>query len=332
MKTTTSTAIALVLAGAALAPQAQAQWQPDGPIEFVVTSGAGGGTDNFARMVQSIIAKHELVEQPIVVTNKGGGSGAEGYVYSKAMDGDPQKVTFGTSNEYLLPHVARIGFKASDFTPVAALALDEFLLWVNAESPYQDARSFIDAAKEAPGTLKFAGSQSKDIDQILVAMIEEATGADFIFVPFQGGGAAATQLAGGHVEANTNNPNENIGQWRAGMVRPLCVFSEARLPEGPAVAGDMSWSDIPTCAESGIPIEQYKMPRTVWTSPGVPEEATAYYADLMQKVYETPEWKEYLVNTSQTGTFLAGDALRSFIQTDEARMMQVIEAEGWAVN
>lgn len=89
----------------------------------------------------------------------------------------------------------------------------------------------------------------------------------------------------------------------------------------------MSWSDIPTCAESGIPIEQYKMPRTVWTSPGVPEEATAYYADLMQKVYETPEWKEYLVNTSQTGTFLAGDALRSFIQTDEARMMQVIEAE-----
>ncbi|WGF89950.1 Bug family tripartite tricarboxylate transporter substrate binding protein [Marinivivus vitaminiproducens] len=332
MKTITSTAIALVTAGAALAPQAHAQWAPSGPIEFIVTSGAGGGTDNFARMVQSIIAKHDLVEQPIIVSNKGGGSGAEGYVYAKAMGDDPHKLTFGTNNEYLLPHVARLGYKASDLNPVATLALDEFLIWVNAESPYQDAQSFIEAAKAAPGTLKFSGSQSKDTDQILVSMIQDATGAKFIYIPFQGGSAAGTQLAGGHVDGNTNNPNENVGQWRAGMIRPLCVFSDARLPEGPKVAGDMGWSDIPTCAEAGIPVDQYKMPRTVWTSPGVPEEATAYYADLMQKVYDTPEWKEYLANTSQTGTFLAGDDFRSFIESDEARVMKILEAEGWAVN
>src|SRR5215210_7134775 len=60
----------------------QAAWQPTKPVEFIVTSSPGGGTDNFARVVQSIIAKHKLLDQPVVVTNKGGGSGAEGFIYA----------------------------------------------------------------------------------------------------------------------------------------------------------------------------------------------------------------------------------------------------------
>src|SRR6266508_4259161 len=75
-----------------LAGAANAAWQPAKPIEFIATAGPGGGTDNFARAVQSIITKHKLVDQPIVVTNKGGGSGAEGYTYTKAMAGDPYKI------------------------------------------------------------------------------------------------------------------------------------------------------------------------------------------------------------------------------------------------
>src|SRR3954463_4846118 len=77
---------------------ANAAWQPVKPIEFIATAGPGGGTDNFARAVQGIIAKHKLLEQPIVVTNKAGGSGAEGYPYTKARAGDPYKVVSGPSN------------------------------------------------------------------------------------------------------------------------------------------------------------------------------------------------------------------------------------------
>ena len=51
-------------------------------------------------------------------------------------------------------------------------------------------------------------------------MIQDATGVKWIYVPFQGGSAAAVQLAGGHIDSNTNNPNENIGQWKAGQVKP----------------------------------------------------------------------------------------------------------------
>jgi putative tricarboxylic transport membrane protein len=269
-----SIAAALAAASFAVAAPAAA-WQPSKPIEFVVTSGAGGGTDNFARVIQSIITKHKLIEQPIVVLNKGGGSGAEGYVYGKGGKGDPHRVVFGTNNAYLLPYVAKLGFKTSDLTPVAALALDEFLIWVKGDAPYADAKSYIEAVKAKPGGFKMAGSQSKDTDQTLTSMIQEATGAKWIYVPFQGGGAAATQLAGGHVDSNTNNPNENIGQWKAGQVKPLCVFSPARLAKSEPVFDGKGWGDIPTCKEAGLPLESFQMPRTIWLPAEVPSSSPA---------------------------------------------------------
>ena len=132
----------------------------------------GGGTDNFARMIQSIIAKYKLIEQPIVVTNKGGGSGGEGFLYGKTAAGDPHRVIFGTNNEYLLPLVAKMPWKGDDLTPVASLVLDEFILWVPGNSEYKDAKSYIAAVKAKPDTFKMGGSQSKDTDQTLTSMIE----------------------------------------------------------------------------------------------------------------------------------------------------------------
>ena len=125
--------LAIGLTGAA-----SAAWQPAKPIEFIATAGPGGGTDNFARAVQNIITKYKLVEQPIVVVNKAGGSGAEGYTYAKAMAGDPYKVVFGTSNAWNQPMVSKVAYNYTDLTPIAAMVQDEFLLWVKQDAPYQN--------------------------------------------------------------------------------------------------------------------------------------------------------------------------------------------------
>ncbi len=326
-----SIAAAFVAASFAAASPAAA-WQPNKPIEFVVTSGAGGGTDNFARVIQSIITKHKLIEQPIVVLNKGGGSGAEGYVYGKGGKGDPHRVVFGTNNAYLLPYVAKLGFKTSDLTPVAALALDEFLIWVKGDAPYDDAKSYLEAVKAKPGSFKMAGSQSKDTDQTLTSLIQDAAGVKWIYVPFQGGGQAAVQLAGGHVDSNTNNPNENIGQWKAGQVKPLCVFSPMRLAKSEPVFGGKGWGDIPTCKEAGLPIESFQMPRTVWLPAEVPADAVAFYAEVLEKVSKTPEWTEFVARTAQTGRFMKGKEFTDFVAKDEAANAKVFKAEGWVVN
>ena len=312
-----------------LAAPAFAEFAPSRPVEFIVASGAGGGTDNFARTIQAVLTRDDIVESPIVVLNKGGGSGAEAFLYARQNEGDPHKLIFGTNNVYLLPHVAKLAYSVEDLQPVAALALDEFLVWVKADSPYQTITDLVNAAKEAPGTIAFGGSQSKDTDETLVALIEQTTGADFKYVPFNGGGEVGVQLAGGHVVANVNNPNENAGQWQAGAIRPLCVFAPERMAESEPVSGDMGWHDIPTCKEEGVDIESYQMPRTVWLPAGTDPEVVAYYQAALQKVAESQDWKDYLAKTSQSASFLTGDELAKFIETSEANAVKVFEAEGW---
>lgn len=312
-----------------LAAPAFAEFAPSRPIEFIVASGAGGGTDNFARTIQAVLTRDEIVESPIVVLNKGGGSGAEAFLYARQNEGDPHKLIFGTNNVYLLPHVAKLAYTVEDMQPVAALALDEFLVWVKADSPYQTVMDLVNAAKEAPGTIPFGGSQSKDTDETLVALIEQTTGADFKYVPFNGGGEVGVQLAGGHVAANVNNPNENAGQWQAGAIRPLCVFAPQRMEESAPISGDMGWHDIPTCAEQGLDIQSYQMPRTVWLPAGTEPEVLAYYQDALKKVAESQDWKDYLAKTSQSASFLTGEELAKFIETSEANAVKVFKAEGW---
>ncbi len=318
-------ATAVTLAGQAIA------FEPTRPVEFVVASGPGGGTDNFTRTIQSIITKHKLMDQSMVVLNKGGGSGAEAFLYARQNEGDANKLYFGTNNAYLLPHVAKLAYSMEDLRPVAALAFDEFLIWVKGDSEYTTAGALIDAAKAAPNGVTFAGSQSKDTDETLVALIEQTTGTDFKYLPFNGGGEVGVQLAGGHVAANVNNPNENIGQWQAGAIKPLCVFSDKQLAKSEPVYDNKGWGDIPTCVSAGIDIPSYKMPRTVWAAAGTPDEAVSYYSEVLKKVSETPEWADYIRKTSQTGDFLAGQALQDFIGTSEKSTVGVFEAEGWLV-
>ncbi len=300
-------------------------FEPERPVEFVVTAGPGGGTDIFARTIQSIIAKYELMKAPVVVVNKGSAGGAEGFVYAATAKGDAYKLTFGTNNAYLLPVRAKVPYTAADLTPVAALASDEFVLWVNGKSDVKTAADFIAKAKAAPGELKVAGSQSKDVDQILTSMIGDVTGAEIGYVPFKSGGEAAVQLAGDHVAANVNNPSENLGQWQAGMVKPVCVFKSEKLKsEG--------WTDVPTCKESGIAIDNYAMPRTVWLAAGVEQDVVDFYSGVLKKVSETPEWQKYLADTSQSGTYMSGADLAAFIEKDEAAVSEVLKREGWLAN
>jgi putative tricarboxylic transport membrane protein len=310
---------------------AQAEWKPTKTIEFIVTAGPGGGTDQFARTVQAAITKNKLTDANIVVVNKGGGSGAEGFVYGKGAVGDAYKLVFATSNEWMLPMVAKLAFAPADLKPVAAMAFDEFILW-GKQGAFADAKSYIAAAAAKPGEMKMGGSQSKDVDQLLTRLLEKATGTKFIYVPFKSGNEAAVQLAGGHIDSNTNNPSENIGQWKAGAGKPLCVFSPERMPAGPKVTATEGWSDIPTCREAGIPLDEYRMPRTIFTPAKVPDDVTAYYVDLLRKVRETAEWKAYLERSAQTDRFLDAAELGAFIAKDEPRARSIFQDEGWLVN
>ena len=189
-------AAAATTAAALWSPVAQA-WEPSKPVEFVVPSGTGGGADQMARFIQGVVAKNKLMAQPIVVVNKAGGAGAEGFLNVKSDNGNPHKIIITLSNLFTTPLATGVPFNWRDLTPVQMLALDEFVLWVNEESPYKTAKAYIDAVKAQPdNTFKMGGTGSKQEDQIITVMLEKAAGKKMTYVPFKGGGDVAVQLVG----------------------------------------------------------------------------------------------------------------------------------------
>ena len=304
-----------------------AAWQPTKTVELVVPAGTGGGADQMARFIQGIVTKNKLMGQSMVVVNKSGGAGAEGFLDIKSSKGDAHKIVITLSNMFTTPLATGVPFSWKDMTPVAMLALDEFVLWVNAETPYKTPQEYFAAAKASGGKLKMGGTGSKQEDQIITALIEKATGVKFIYVPYKGGGEVAVQLVGKHVDSTVNNPIEAVAQWRGGKLRPLCVFDTKRMPYNEKIA-DKSWGDIPTCKESGLDVE-YLMLRGIFMAPGVTAEQTAFYVELMQKVRATAEWKKFMEEGAFNQTFMSGTDFVRWVATEEVRHRLLMQEAGF---
>src|SRR6201981_4238365 len=219
--------VAATLMTVLLSAPALAGWKPTKPVEIVVAAGAGGASDQMARMMQAAIQKNNLKKQPMVVSLKGGASGAEALMYMKSSDGDPNKVLIAYSLIYMLPLSAKIPFNWRELTPVSVIAMDQFVLWDNVSGP-KDVKGFIGAGKEGSSAFQVGGTGSKREDHVLTVFIEQKTGAKFSYLPYKSGGEAATQLVGGHIESNVNNPSENHEGWRAGQARQLCGLEQER--------------------------------------------------------------------------------------------------------
>jgi putative tricarboxylic transport membrane protein len=312
-----------------MATPAAAAWQPTRPVEFIVPAGTGGGADQMARVIQGIVTKHNLMPTAMVVINKAGGAGGEGFLDVKGARGNPHKLVVTLSNLFTTPLATGIPFSWKDLTPVAMMALDEFVLWVNADTPYKTSQDYINAIKAAPpGQFKMGGTGSKQEDQIITVAIEKSAGVRMTYIPFKGGGEVAVQLVGGHVDSTVNNPIEAVAQWRGGKLRPLCVFDAKNLPVTDKIAGDQAWSDIPTCKSQGLDVE-YLMLRGIFMPPGVTKEQVDYYVDLMKKVRETPEWKQLMHDGAFNQTFMSGDEYAKWVDKEEQRHRELMKGAGF---
>ena len=319
-----SAAAALALTVAPLA--ALAAWEPTKPVEFVVPAGTGGGADQMARFIQGVVAKNKLMKQPIIVVNKSGGAGAEGFLDVKGDKGNPHKIVITLSNLFTTPLATGVPFNWRDLTPVQMLALDQFVLWVNEESPHKTAKAYLDAVKAgAPNTFKMGGTGSKQEDQIITVMIEKAAGKKMTYIPYKGGGDVAVQLVGNHVTSTVNNPIEAESHWRAGKLRPLCVMDKVPMPYKTKLTATQSWADIPTCASAGLPVD-YVMLRGIFMPPGVTPDQVAFYTDLLKKVRALPEWKEFMDKGAFNTTALTGQEFFDWLGKNE-QMHRVLMRE-----
>ena len=307
------TVVALVLALLIVIHASAAAWEPTKPIEFVVPAGTGGGADQMARLIAGIAEKHKLSPRPLIVVNKAGGAGAEGFLDIKGKKGDAHTIIITLSNLFTTPLHTGVPFNWKDLTPIARMALDQFILWVNAETPYKTAKDYIAAVKEKMGKadqMKMGGTGSAQEDQILTIQLEQALGLKFTYVPFKGGGEVCVNLVGKHVDSTVNNPIECVSHWKAGRVRPLAVFDTARIPVG-------EWKEIPTVKEALGADVNYLMLRGIFGAPSMPKEAVEWYVAFLKKVSETPEWKKYTDDGALKPAFATGPEYVKWVEENE---------------
>ena len=298
--------------------------QPTRAAEFVISTAPGGGSDIYARFMQGVIEELKLSPQPVQPTNKEGGSGAVAFTYVFEKKGDMHYIMITLNSFFTTIITQKLPYKATDFTPVANLALDPFYLWVNEDSPMKTAADFVKAAQERE--LVVSGTGSKQEDEVLFRRIEAlAKAKPFKYVPQSGGGAVATALAGkqGGVEVSVNNPSEGLGLLSQKKIRALCAFT-ATSPTAPAaVAG------LPTCKSQGLAIDDYFVMRAVMAPPGLTPGQQAFWVDVFKKVYESEKWKKFMTDNALTPDFRSGLDFRTFINNYEKMHIDIATANKW---
>jgi putative tricarboxylic transport membrane protein len=296
---------------ATVAATAETAQQPTKAAEFVISTAPGGGSDIYARAMQAIIEKEKLSPQPVQPINKEGGSGAVAFTYVFEKKGDMHYIMITLNSFFTTIITQKLPYSANDFTPIANLALDPFILWVNADSPWKNAGDVIKAATEK--SIVVSGTGSKQEDEALFRRIESlAKTKAFTYVPQSGGGAVATALAGhqGGVDLTVNNPSEGLALMQSGKLRAICAFSAAPLKAA-------AFSSIPTCTSQGLAIDDYFVMRAIMAPPGLSAAQQKFWVDLFKKVYDTKDWQDFMEKNGLNPDFKSGIEFRQFINNYE---------------
>ncbi|MEQ1709977.1 MAG: tripartite tricarboxylate transporter substrate-binding protein [Hyphomicrobium sp.] len=288
----------------AAAPAPAAAWQPSKPIEFVVMAGPGGGADQAVRFLVDVIAKQGLAKVPFTVVNEPGRSGGDALAKLQARTGDDHVILFTLNSFYTTPlDMPDLKIDVARFTPIARLAEDVFLLWVNSErADIKTIDDFVKAAKAKGKGWVMAGTGKGAEDQLLTEFLNATYGLDMTYKSFGGGGEVAKELAEKRADSTVNNPAEQNNFYPKGMTKPIVAFTPARLP---------AYIATPTLRETGMDFT-YFMQRSVVGAPRMSPGAASWYDKLFRSLFDSPQWKDYATRNSLGGALLTGQSLMGY--------------------
>ena len=308
--------IALSLAGSAFAQG----FKPTRPIEVVVHTGPGGGSDLLARGVAAMIEKEKLLPVRMQVVNKAGGGGALAPAYLAEKAGDQHTLGFFTGvwlTNPITTDSAKVTLK--DLTPIARLVLEPALIAVKADAPFKTLADFTAAAKEKPGQLKQSGGSVTSRDNVVRQLLQRSSGARWAFISFPGGGERIAALLGGHVNMMVIEPAEAGEHIRAGNMRVLAQVADRRLSAFP---------NVPTLKEAGFDVPAVPQVRGVVAPPGIPAVNVAYWEDVFRRLTRTASWKKYLEDNQFEDGYQNSAELAKFYDDFTGTMRGILQEAG----
>ncbi|MFZ7104073.1 MAG: Bug family tripartite tricarboxylate transporter substrate binding protein [Peptococcaceae bacterium] len=282
------------------AENSEASW-PTKEIEVVYHSKAGSGGDIFLRAMGK--AAEPMLGQPWVVNNLTGASGANAWDYVAKAAPDGYTILGMSSTIVTSPLQNKMPISYQDFDPVAMMFIDPIVIFVPADSPYQTLGEMIEAARQEPGKLKWAGGTAGNIEFVGARELMKVADFKASLVPFEGGGDAVVSVLGGHLDAGIGEYAEMKASVEAGKIRILATFN--LLPDNP---------DIQTVEEAGYPEVKLEKFRGIFVPKGTPAEIIDRLVEVMKDVYHDPDFKRYYEEGNLIPAFAAKEEFTKVIE------------------
>ncbi len=292
---------------------------PDRPLEFVAGYGPGGGHDTMLRTMARLMEQEDIVDVPINVVNKEGGSSAVAMGYLNARKGSPYHLMSITSSHIATPLTSNIGLNYADFTPIARIGIDPELLVVNASKGFES----LEDLKAEGRMLNVGGTATGSIEHIVTMQLAEKTGMELNFIPFQGDGEVVTALLSNQIDFAITNPGPVSDYLSSDKFKALAISTEERIDSLP---------DVPTFIEQGADIK-ISLFRGLTAAPGISDEERDELIAMVTKLFETEAWqKEYIEPNAVVPLVVTGQDFADYLGETEAVYRETLGELGMISN
>jgi len=306
--------LTVVLFTALVPISASANTYPDRPVRMIVPYPAGGGTDALARLVAHKLG--ELWGKSVVIDNRPGADTQIGNaaVATAPADGYTLLIiaTTFTMHKHMVPSLPYE--PASDFVPIAPIAVYPYFLVVGNDVPVKNAQELIALAKKSPGKLNHAISSGGQF--ILTEAMKRGAGIDVVGVRYKGGTPAVLATVAGEVTYHIDTPGSFKAMIDAGKLRVLATTGDRRSPLAP---------DAPTFAEIGLAGGEIVSWVGLAAPKGTPPQIIEFINSSVQKTLSSPDVKEKLDSLTATPMVQNVGDFNSFVKAEFGRYEKIIK-------
>lgn len=310
----------VMLLSAASLCHAQATF-PTRPISMVVPFPPGGLADIVARPVAEAMSRE--LGQPVVIENRAGAGGGIGMAFAAKAPADGHTVLLSLSSLTVIPEADALLGRAPMFTlaslrPVARFTADPTVLAVRAESPWKTVKEFVDDAKRRPGALNYGSSGNYGTMHVPMEILAQTAGIKMTHVPFTGAAPAVVALLGGQIDAVSSGPATVLQHVKAGKLRVLAHWGNARLEVMP---------EVPALKDTGYNAD-YAQWSGLFIPAGVPEPVAQRLRAAAKAAAQDAKVKEVIQNAGSPILYQDMPEFEQYVQADAKRMADVVKRIG----
>lgn len=303
------------------------EWKPAKNVEIIAPSGAGGGSDTIARLVQKILQENNLVEVTTTVVNRPGAGGTIAWSGLNQHAGDGHYLSISTAN-LLTSHITgNSALSYTDLTPIAQLFSESVGVAVKADSSIKSGKDLLARMKNDPAALSVAvGTSLGNSGHITLALATKAAGGDarkLKAVVFQAAAQGMTALLGGHIDMVASPLSNLVPHMQAGRVRILAISAPKRL--------DGALADVPTWKEQGAEVVIDNL-RGVVGPKGMSPAQVVYWEAVLGRMTGTSEWKRNVEKNLWTDSYTGAEGSRKALKLQHDQMRLGLAELGLARN